>query len=243
MATGKEKRDSRFLHIVLSAGIHASNFLHHLIPGPHAPKKVFPLIEAIKRGDIEEVRALLAQGANPNERETQVVERKWLRTSVLDLPKEWAKTALMQAVMSGKKEIVELLLDSGAEVDTGDVHGSTALACTGNVEIAKLLIDRGADVNVRAFEPVLTAAAMEQRIDLMRLFLDNGADINATDSEGFTALMEPAGSGYMDVVETLLAAGIDVNVRNNEGFTAQHYAKENKQKGIVDMLVRAGAHE
>jgi ankyrin repeat protein len=218
-----------------------------LIPRSRVPRRACPLIEAVKRGDTEEVRSLLAQGADPNTRETQVLYRRGLGREMVEIPETMAKTTLMLAASEGHKDIVELLLDSGAEVDAKAAYGSTALMQAvgreGHAEIAKMLIDRGADVNAHGFEPSLTIAATGQRIDLVKLLLDSGADVNARDDEGYTALMEPADYGYKDVVEVLIAAGIDVNARSNEGFTALRYAKEKKRTQIVDLLVRAGARE
>ncbi|XP_035212769.1 KN motif and ankyrin repeat domain-containing protein 1-like [Stegodyphus dumicola] len=53
------------------------------------------------------------------------------------------QTALMLAVSHGKKEIVKMLLDVGAEVNLQDKDGSTALMCAaehGHLEIVKLLL-------------------------------------------------------------------------------------------------------
>ncbi|CAL1299466.1 unnamed protein product [Larinioides sclopetarius] len=53
------------------------------------------------------------------------------------------QTALMLAVSHGKKDIVKLLLDAGAEVNLQDKDGSTALMCAaehGHIEIVKMLL-------------------------------------------------------------------------------------------------------
>ena len=54
--------------------------------------------------------------------------------------------------MHGHKEIVELLIAKGAEVNTKDMNGVTPLysaAGKGHREIAELLISKGADVNAK----------------------------------------------------------------------------------------------
>jgi ankyrin repeat protein len=110
-------------------------------------KRTFPLIEAVKRGDVQEARILLAQGAAPNTRETQVVHWKWFLPFIVNIPETMAKTALMLAASTGNKDIVQLLLDSGAEVNAKDAWGSGALLRAvgekGSAEIVQLLIDRG----------------------------------------------------------------------------------------------------
>ncbi|GIY11620.1 KN motif and ankyrin repeat domain-containing protein 3 [Caerostris extrusa] len=53
------------------------------------------------------------------------------------------QTALMLAVSHGKKDIVKILLDAGAEVNLQDKDGSTALMCAaehGHIDIVKILL-------------------------------------------------------------------------------------------------------
>ena len=52
-----------------------------------------------------------------------------------------------------RKEITELLLSKGADVNIKDIQGKTALifaATYGNKEIVELLLSNGADVNAKA---------------------------------------------------------------------------------------------
>jgi len=56
---------------------------------------------------------------------------------------------LHRATWDGHKEVVELLISKGADVNAKDMYGKTPLhrACEGEKGIAELLIDKGVDVN------------------------------------------------------------------------------------------------
>ena len=63
---------------------------------------------------------------------------------------EW--TVLMYAANNGRKEIAELLIAKGADVNIKDKSGYTPLyaaAIDGHWEIAELLIAKGVDVNAK----------------------------------------------------------------------------------------------
>ena len=66
-------------------------------------------------------------------------------------------TFLHWASAGGQKEIVELLIAKGADVNATDGDGDTALhlagSSTARIEIAELLISQGADVNAMNMSP------------------------------------------------------------------------------------------
>jgi hypothetical protein len=101
-------------------------------------------------------------------------------------------TPLHYAAMEGHKEIVELLLANGADVNTKD-DGVTPLhfAASGDhKEIAELLIANGADVNAKGGDEAtpLHWAAYNGRKEIVELLIAEGADVNAKDEVGETPL-------------------------------------------------------
>jgi ankyrin repeat protein len=155
------------------------------------------------------------------------------------------RTALSLASGSGSSEIVEILLQAGANVNAQDRYGKTALMHTawfGHLEIALLLLEAGADVTARD-ETGNTALALSGDPQIAQILLQAGADIDAKDVYGTTALMRAAGYGDLDVVRFLLEAGTDVNARDDNDKTALTYAKENGHDKIVELLTEAGAEE
>lgn len=92
------------------------------------------LLRAVERGDPEAVRALLAGGADVNER---------CRSG---------QTALMSAAAHGHLEAVRLLLRAGANVNARRDDGMTALlhaAFFGHADVVRVLLDEGADLRAR----------------------------------------------------------------------------------------------
>ena len=106
-------------------------------------------------------------------------------------------TALTYAAFHGHKEIVELLLNKGANIDNKDNNGSTALtkvAFHGHKEIVKLLLDKGPNINEKDNDgsTALTKAAFHGHKEIVELLLDRGVDTNEKDNDGSTALTQAA---------------------------------------------------
>lgn len=110
----------------------------------------------------------------------------------------YGRPALHRAVENDRREIVELLLDGGADpnlkgVNTGGYENETPLlqaAFWGRPEIAALLVKRGADVNAAAERGIvpLHEAARMGNLAIADLLLKNGAHVNSRDSGGRTPL-------------------------------------------------------
>ena len=107
----------------------------------------------------------------------------------------------MVAVEYGKKDIVTLLLDKGADVHARDFIQTTPLhmaALSGNKDIVSLLIEKGADIHARSKNgnTILHSAAYGGDKDIVDMLLDKGADIQATDENGRTPFSCAAQNGF-----------------------------------------------
>ena len=90
------------------------------------------LFDATKAGCADVVRRLLQLGAEPDKFRTR----------------KFGRTALHWAASYGYKNVVKVLLDGGADPNTGDKHGRSSLhfaAATGCRDVVKMLLDKGAD--------------------------------------------------------------------------------------------------
>src|SRR5262249_52733486 len=93
---------------------------------------------------------------------------------------------------NGNAAMIKLLIDSGADPNTVDPTGETALMTAvkiGNLDAVKVLLDRGAKVDTTdpTFQQTaLMIATRENHSDVVRLLVGRGADVNAQTRTGAT---------------------------------------------------------
>jgi ankyrin repeat protein len=200
----------------------------HAAPPPPAAEKLRPdLFLAIGRQDADAVKALLAQGADPNARNTIQM------------------TALMIAAKTGSVEVVNALLAAGAEVNAPSPFGS-ALTFAGfdsKPEMMRLLLDKGADVSASRPDriSILMLAARAGNAAMVRQLLARKADLAATDSQGSTSLSYAARAGKTEAARVLLDAGAAVDAADAEGWTPLMHAAVNGHAAVAGLLVNKGA--
>jgi hypothetical protein len=203
---------------------------------PAASQRRPSVIEAVHKGHpvgreqdgIEAVRVALAAGGDVNERDSS----------------EW--TPLMHAALECRAEIVDLLVEQGADVrlrassarTTSFMdHGQSALTIAASCFIARrraaLAPERGMPQSY-----VQTELAAPQKI--VRRLIRAGADANSADADGQTPLMVASMQSWESVVRELLAAKALVNTRDHEGRLAIDYV-DPKDAKIIHLLRRAGS--
>jgi uncharacterized protein len=134
------------------------------------------------------------------------------------------ETALMVASRLGFAEIVEVLLDAGAQIEKQDARGAPALcfaAQNGHDAIAKLLLARGTNplFNTTNGVTFLHAAVQGGNADIVKLALQYPYQINARLKDGTTALLLSAVNRRSDIAENLIELGADVNIPDQDGTT------------------------
>lgn len=91
-------------------------------------------------------------------------------------------TPLMYACAGGHLDVVEILLQSGANVEDHNENGHTPLmeaASAGYVNVAKVLLENGAGINTHSNEfkeSALTLACYKGHLEMVRFLLAAGAD-------------------------------------------------------------------
>ncbi|KAM9336972.1 poly [ADP-ribose] polymerase tankyrase-2 [Symphorus nematophorus] len=208
------------------------------------------LFEACRSGDLERVRKLLA-AENVNSRDT--AGRK--------------STPLHFAAGFGRKDVVDFLLQNGANVHARDDGGLISLhnACSfGHAEVVSLLLHHGADANARDnwnYTP-LHEAAIKGKIDVCIVLLQHGAEPTIRNTDGRTALdlaepsakavltgeyrkdelLESARSGNEEKLMALLTP-LNVNCHASDGrrSTPLHLAAGYNRVKTVQLLLQHGA--
>ena len=109
------------------------------------------------------------------------VLRAWLSSDAADVNAANRAGDTLLMIAAQHEQVVELLLQHGAEINKQNSKGLTTL--------------------------MFAADYGHERV--VELLLQHGAEINKRDSEGFTALMLAAGYGWTEIVLLLLRAGAD----------------------------------
>ncbi|MCK4319153.1 ankyrin repeat domain-containing protein [Candidatus Micrarchaeota archaeon] len=153
---------------------------------------------------------------------------------------------LLRAAKEGDAEAVERLIQEGADINTRDDWGETALTHAienGHTETAKFLIEKGADVNVKDWEgrTALIRAAEKGYTETARFLIEKGADINTKDILGKTALILAAEKGHTETAEFLIEKGADINTKDILGKTALMLAVSKGHTETVEFLIQKGA--
>lgn len=185
------------------------------------------LIEYVVEQDLKAAQEILARGVDINRAYSLMGD-----------------TLLMEATRGGNKDMIELLLDYGADINQQRADGKTALmlAIKSGSAAFRTLLKAGADVNIvdRNGQNVLHHL-MEYSTFItymIKSLLKKGIDINAQDDNGRTALHLASAYGNLDIVKLLLQAGADPYIVSTWewGGTALDEAQRFGKKQVVDLL-------
>jgi hypothetical protein len=194
------------------------------------PSPENPFIRAAQEDDLEAFTALIA-GMDVNLRDA--------RTNT---------TALEHAVRNANREMVQLLLSSGATVNLKNASGETVLMMFDENATSDLvwdLINAGAKVNLKddGGNTALMQAATANNLEGLKTLIDAGAEVDIKNKQGRTALMLAASEGHVNIVRTLVLAGADINATDEDKINALAHAVANDHLPVVRFLRSKGAFE
>ncbi len=146
------------------------------------------------------------------------------------LDKKYGFAPLHYAADGGHKEIVELLLAKGADVNQRDKIGKTPTAWAmryGHKEVTAILRKHGGKTGIElAPKTNIWNAVAANNIEFIKELLISGGDVNAKESARGGRPLHAAGMfGHKGCAEFLIAKGADVNAKDNDGETPLDYAE------------------
>ena len=178
----------------------------------------------------------------------EMVEKLFNVTDInLDMETAWRETPLAKASALGFTEIMEELVDAGADVNNQDVLGCTPLhnACYfGHLDSVELLVKQGGTdvaLETNRGETPLNYAASWGYTDIMEILVDAGADINQKNSDGETPLHAACKAGHFSAANILVTRGANLKTKTRGGDTPLLAAIASGDIKIIEMLIKAGA--
>ena len=167
---------------------------------------VTAVLNAAKDGNLNLLKLLKASGAN------------------IHAQNESGDNSIMSAALgTGDCDTVRWLIEQGVDVNYCDKEGCTAVYCAagaGNLDVLKLLKERGANIHVQCEmgdNSIMSASIGTGDCNTVRWLIEQGVDVNHCDKEGFTAVLNAAQQGNLDVLKLLKESGADIHVQNEMG--------------------------
>lgn len=189
------------------------------------------LIYAAQKGLLDNMKILLANGANANYRNPA--------TGI---------SALSAAAAEGNSAAIRMLVRTGkADVNISDLSGRTPIfyAVEQNQEDAlRTLLSLGADVNAQDNNgvSVLMRASAKNRQDCVNILLrQKGINPNLKDFQDRTALIYSVYADELAPTQALLKAGADLNVRDSLQNTPLMSAIKAKNDRAALFFIQRGA--
>jgi len=214
------------------------------------------LCQAISANKPAQVQAAIESGANVNEvfeEDTLLcraiaanhvdIAKLILQSPKVDVNKrgtyvdgfndKWERTPLILAAKRGFTEIVEILLDKGADINARDrangsplERGNTALIMTAmanHLDTLQALFrhKKQPDVQLRQKEgkTALWLASENENIEMVRFLQGKGAKVNVADNEGKSILTTTVSHKQFEVLDFLVAKGADINLVDDGGLS------------------------
>ncbi|KAL9903629.1 protein phosphatase 1 regulatory subunit 12A-like isoform 8-T14 [Glossina fuscipes fuscipes] len=121
----------------------------------------------------------------------------------------------LAACLSGDKDEVLKMLEQGADINTSNVDGLTALH----------------------------QACIDDNLEMVEFLVEHGADINRQDNEGWTPLHATASCGFVSIARYLVEHGADVAAVNSDGDLAVDLAVDIQHVPMIDFMQKMVAEQ
>ncbi len=165
------------------------------------------------------------------------------RTNLLNPNSEGSEKVLALEIEEDQDgEILQLLLDFGADKNAGDINGLTPLhKCVEyNFPLGiKILLNNGADLEKKNFngETPLVYAVSQGNEEMVELLSDLGGDLNKQNEDGNSSLHQAVLSSNLRLIGILLERGANPRLENRAKQTPFFLAVVNNRVDIVSYFI------
>ena len=151
------------------------------------------------------------------------------------------KLTLLCVASNRHRDVVEWLLNRGADPNIGGRTGWTSLHCAarfGRTDIAEILLQYKAVVDAQdnCGQIPLHLASKWGHVNFTRLLLERGADVNFQDVDGRTPLHLANDMMELDIARLLVEHGANLDLEDVKGRPASQLASRRRHHGFSDWL-------
>ncbi|MEO0935041.1 MAG: ankyrin repeat domain-containing protein, partial [Cyanobacteria bacterium J06641_2] len=156
------------------------------------------IFETIIDNNLPQLKEIIQSGINVNQKHSEI-----------------QLTPLIQAINLRRLEIIQILLEAGADPNLcQDIYATPLELATslGNIKVIKILLRVGANPNFFGIgSSALERAIRIERIDIIKILIDAGADLNNKNRSFIYA----ANNGKFEIVKLLVeTGGVYINFKN-----------------------------
>ena len=154
------------------------------------------------------------------------------------------ETPVIVASREGHSEVVQALLEHGADIETRDNYFYSAVehaSTRGHLKVVQVLLERGADVNKAVDQrnnTILHLASSFGHPKVVRMILEHGANVHARDIDDLTPLHSAQDEG---VARVLLEYEANPNAQDKTKRTPLYEALDLRCAEFVRVLLDNGA--
>ena len=190
------------------------------------------IFDAVKSSDLNGINTIL-------EKNKEVLSEKDI----------YGRTALHWAARASDpdkaRDLIDILLSAGADVDSKDNNDVTALhsvAYRGFIKAAKLLISKGADFNLidDTGNSPLSYALSQGQIEMVDLLIECGVDIKTNTEIAGNMLHSAASGGFKNLAKLMINRGVDLSFKNNSGGNILHSLALGNLSDLIKIIKEKG---
>jgi len=187
------------------------------------------LMSAMQAGNLERIQAIIDDDR-----------------ALAELKDDLGENLFHKAVSSGRKDIVDFLLERGFSVYEKNSSDRTPLheaSAKGYREMAEALISHGADITAKDLkgDTPLHLATRNGHKDVVKLLISARASVNIQNSTGESplccALSQQLNTSFAEIAVLIIENGADSRMKRNDGATPLHIAAEQGYTKVARSLI------